>query len=380
MTSPPLPGFDQLYDAAPCGHLLAAANGPILHVNTTFCRWLQYEPAELRERRLGDLFTTGGRIFFQTHLQPLLRMQSSVSEVKLEVKRKDGSTLPMIFNIVEQAWQGQQLLHVAAFIAADRHKYEKELVLQRQRAEELLAQHERDQRELTAARGQAEDRALFAEQLVGIVSHDIRNPLSVIQMSTVLLERWGLGEQQQTVVARVARAVARMQHLINDLLDFSQARLGAGLRVQRAPVDLHAALADSVAELALAFPGREIRHVAEGSGPCHADAERMAQAVGNLVANAVNHGAADKPVTVRTACFDDRVEVSVHNHGTPIPEALLPHLFEPMVRGAEAGARARGVGLGLYIVREIARAHGGTVRVESRAGDGTTFVLSLPTA
>ena len=84
-------------------------------------------------------------------------------------------------------------------------------------------------------------------------------------------------------------------------------------------------------------------------------------------------------MTVRTACFDDRVEVSVHNHGTPIPEALLPHLFEPMVRGAEAGARAKGVGLGLYIVREIARAHGGTVRVESRAGDGTTFTLSLPT-
>jgi sigma-B regulation protein RsbU (phosphoserine phosphatase) len=381
MMAGPLPAIEQLYDAAPCGHLLAAAGGPLLHVNNTLCRWLQYDRAELLEQvRLPDLLTSGGRIFFHTHLQPLLRMQGSVSEVKLEVRRKDGQLLPMIFNMAEQAWQGATLLHVAAFIAEDRHKYERELMAQRQRAEELLAQHTRDQQELAQARGHAEDRALFAEQLVGIVSHDIRNPLAVIQMSGLMLERSGLTPQQQAAVERISRAVGTVQHLIGDLLDFTETRLGPGLRIRRVQVDLHASLADSIAQLAVAFPGREIRHLRSGPGDCQADPERMAQAVGNLLGNAAKHGAATSPITVETRGTEDRFEVSVHNLGTPIPAALLPRLFEPMVRGAPTESASKGVGLGLYIVREIARAHGGSVAAESSAESGSRFTISIPRA
>jgi sigma-B regulation protein RsbU (phosphoserine phosphatase) len=381
MSAGPLPDLEQLYDAAPCGHLVASAAGPLLHVNGTLCRWLQYDRAELLEQvRLPDLFTSGGRIFFYTHLHPLLRMQGSVSEVKLEVRRKDGQLLPMIFNIAEQAWQGTTLLHVAAFIAEDRHKYERELVAQRRRAEELAAQHARDQQELAQARGHAEDRALFAEQLVGIVSHDIRNPLAVIQMSGLMLERSALAPQQQAAVARIGRAVGTVQHLIGDLLDFTETRLGPGLRIRKAQVDLHASLADSIAQMAVAFPGREIRHERSGPGSCHADAERMAQAVGNLLGNAVKHGAAAGPITVSTRGEADRFEISVHNFGAAIPPALLPLLFEPMVRGAPTEAPSKGVGLGLYIVREIARAHGGSVAAESSVEKGTRFTMTIPRA
>ena len=109
-----------------------------------------------------------------------------------------------------------------------------------------------------------------------------------------------------------------------------------------------------------------------------ADANRIVQAVGNLVANAVTHGDAERPITVRSEGSGGRLRVSVHNHGRAIPPELLPRLFEPMVRGAEpAGA---GVGLGLYIVREIVRAHGGTVAVQSDASEGTTVVLDWPCA
>ena len=381
MDAPLLPGADALYETAPCGLLLAAADdGQLLGANATACRWLGYDrEALVGKLRFHELLTMGGRIFFQTHLQPLLRIQASVAEVKLELRRADGKALPMMVNMAEREWQGRQLLQVALFVAEDRHKYERELLLQRQRAEELAAQHARDQQELDAARSSAEDRALFAEQLVGMVSHDIRNPLSVIHMSAVVLERGAATEQQKAAVARISRAVRRVQHLIADLLDFTQARLGGGLGVRKAPVDLHQAIADSVGELAIAFPGRELRHEQAGGGHCLADADRIVQAIGNLVANAATHGAPDRPITVRTEGDGRQFRITVHNEGKPIPEAVLPRLFEPMVRGSEAGA-SQGVGLGLYIVREIVRAHGGRVDVRSTADAGTAFTLQLPCA
>jgi sigma-B regulation protein RsbU (phosphoserine phosphatase) len=380
MDATPLPGAEHLYEAAPCGLLLAAPDGRLLRVNGIICRWLDYKPEDLVGRmRLHELLTMGGRIFWQTHLQPLLRIQASVAEVKLELRRRDGQIIQVIANIAERPWQDGTLLHVAIFVAEDRLKYERELLLQRQRAEELAAQHARDQQDLQAARAQAEDRALFAEQLVGMVSHDIRNPLSVIHMSAALLERGVPPAQQHAAVARVTRAVQRVQHLIGDLLDFTQARLGSGLGIRKARVDLHQAIADSISELAVAFPDCVLRHEAQGEGICLADADRIVQAIGNLVANAASHGDRSRPITVRSENRNGTFEVVVHNHGQPIPPDLLEHLFEPMVRGAGAtAAGAKGVGLGLYIVREIVRAHAGEAQVTSTAEDGTAFALRFP--
>jgi sigma-B regulation protein RsbU (phosphoserine phosphatase) len=377
MEATPLPGADQLYDAAPCGLLIAGSDGTILHANATLCGWLHCKPSDMVGRqRFHELLTMGGRIFYQTHLQPLLRMQASVAEVKLELRLQDGRVLPVMVNMAERGWQGKTLLHVAVFVAEDRHKYERELLLQRKRAEELAAQHARDQQDLQAARAQAEDRAQFAEQLVGVVSHDIRNPLSVIHMSALLVERSANEEHRQAAVARVTRAVKRVQHLISDLLDFTQARLGGGIGIRKAQVDLHQAIADSVAELAVAFPQCPLRHESSGDGTCSADADRVVQAVGNLVANAASHGAPGEAITVRTEGDEGAVRVSVHNAGEPIPSEVLSRLFDPMVRGKDAGSK--GVGLGLFIVREIARAHGGRADASSTAASGTTFTIHLP--
>jgi sigma-B regulation protein RsbU (phosphoserine phosphatase) len=378
MNSPGPPAVEQLFEHAPCAHLVADMGGRLVLVNATLCDWLGYDKTELLAGpTFADLLSMGGRIFHQTHIAPLLRMQGSVAEVKLDFRRKDGKLLPVIVNATERPWNGVPFLHVAAFVVEDRHRYEQELLRQRQRAEELAAENARGQRELAAERGRAEERAAFAEKLVGVVSHDIRNPLSVIRMSTVLLERSGLSDSQRVTVDRVARAVTRVNHLLGDLLDFTQAKLGRGLELVPATVDLHQSLSDSIADQQVAFLDRVIRFERHGSGFCVADVNRVLQAVGNLVANAVAHGAPDRPVTVTTASKADTFTISVHNFGAVIPADQIPNLFQPMVRGPEAHAE-EGIGLGLFIVREIVERHQGTIHVDSSTERGTTFTIVLP--
>lgn len=362
--APVPPEVQAALDQAACGLLRVDPYGLILRANTMACEWLGYTRGELQGRKLQDLMTIGGRIFHQTHLAPLLQIQGSLSEVKLELVRRDGQGIPIVMNARRHDDGGESVVEVALFVARDRDKYERELLLARRRLEDAVAQEK--------------DRALLAEQMVGIVSHDLRNPLQAIQMGALVLTRRGATPEQLGVLQRILRASDRARRLIGDLLDFTQARLGKGMVVQRAPIALHAVVSEVVDELAQAFPGRGLVHEPLGEGECVADADRVAQLVGNLVGNAMAYGEPDAPVTVRSQITAAESRLSVHNVGRPIPPELQPTLFEPMVRGAEEGGANRSVGLGLFIVREIARAHGGSVEVQSSAELGTTFTVVVP--
>ncbi|MEP6790830.1 MAG: PAS domain-containing sensor histidine kinase, partial [Ramlibacter sp.] len=319
-------------DLAACGLLQTDSNGVLLRANRTFCSWTGYTQEELVGRRkLQDLLTMGGRIFHQTHWAPLLQMQGSVSEVKLEMVHRDGHVVPMVMNAIRRESNGAVVHDVAAFVARDRDKYERELVQSRRKLEAL---HE-----------QAKDRALFSEQMMGIVSHDLRNPLSTIQMGSVLLTRAEATPNQIRVLGRISRAADRAVRLIADLLDFTQARLGTGLAVSPRTIDLHQVVAESVEELSLAFPGRKLQHVKAGQGACHADADRLAQLVGNLVANAMAYGTSEAPVTVTSAIDGSGAfAVAVHNEGTPIAPEVQQQIFTPMARGVDAANAGRSVG------------------------------------
>lgn len=492
------PGPPELYEDAACGLLLTQADGSILRANRTFCHWIGREAGELQGQRLQSLLSIGGRIFHQTHWAPLLQMQGSLAEVKLELLHADGRKLPMVMNAVVRRHAGQEFHELAVFSARDRHQYERELLIARQRAEELLRRGQEGQRELAEARVRlelaldaahlsqwsldladglrryapevalllghplpqpvdaalfvehmhpddrvreaaelaafvaaggerlhtlfrlrgvdgverwiaawgrlrqgasgapavfigllqdvteaqrqravAEDRALLAEQTLGIVGHDLRNPLFAIQMSADLLARGSLSaELQQGVVARIQSSTRRAKRLIADLLDFTQARNGWALPVSKTAVEVHAITREAVNELSVAHKTDRLRHDFDGDGRALADADRLAQAIGNLVSNAVHYGRAGGWVTVTSAGLAGAVEIRVHNEGAPIDPQLLPRIFEPMTRGTDAGDQ-RSVGLGLFIVREIAMAHGGTAECRSGA-DGTVFTLRLP--
>jgi sigma-B regulation protein RsbU (phosphoserine phosphatase) len=165
-----VPPVDSLFDEAPCGMLVTALDGTILKVNATFCDWVGMAREELVEnKRLQELFTMGGRIFHQTHWAPSLQMQGSLAEVKFEVRHRDGTTMPMILNARRRKRAEGEFDEISAFVAQDRNRYERELLNARKRADALLETERHAQHLLR-------DRTLFAEQMVGIVSHDLRNP------------------------------------------------------------------------------------------------------------------------------------------------------------------------------------------------------------
>lgn len=361
------PGSDAgaLYEHAPCGLLLTDDDGLLLRANATFCDWLGVAgEALVGKRRFQDLLTVGGRIFHQTQWMPLLRMQGSVAEVKLDIVRAGDTPLPMVMNAIRRERGGTTVHEIALFVAKDRHAYERELLAARKRAEELATQ-QRSARE-------------FAEQMMAIVSHDLRTPLGTIRMAGEVLQRIELPERHRSLLGNIERATDRALALINDLLDLTRGRLGQGIAITRQAIDLHDTVAAHVAELALAYPDARIEHHRRGDGRCEADPARLGQLVGNLVSNAVAYGRPGAPVVVVTSTDGARCAVSVHNEGEPIPAALQASLFHPMVRGTDIGASTRSVGLGLYIVSEVARAHGGAARVASSAAGGTEFIASFP--
>lgn len=356
-----------LYEHAPCGLLATDDEGLVLRANATFCRWLGVDAGDLAgKRRFQELLTVGGRIFHQTQWLPLLRMQGSVAEVKLDLLHSEGKPLPMLMNAIRRERAGAMVHELALFVATDRQAYERELLLARKRAEQL---HE-EQREARE----------FAEQMMAIVSHDLRTPLSTIRTGAEILRMIELPERYRMLLGNIDRATDRAVNMVNDLLDLTRARLGRGIPLKRSAMDLHETVAAQVAELSQAHPGVRIEHRREGDGHCAADPVRLGQLLGNLVANAVAYGQAGMPIVVTTSVDGAGCAIRVRNAGEPIPEALHASLFQPMVRGTDAGAETRSVGLGLYIVAEVARAHGGEARLASSDESGTEFEARFPCA
>ena len=221
----------------------------------------------------------------------------------------------------------------------------------------------------------------FERQLIGIVSHDLKNPLAAISLAAeALLRRVGVEDKTASKVSRIAHAAQRALRMIRDLLDFTQARLGTGIPIAVKPFNIHILVASVVNEVQTAFPGRNIDVQSFGLGDGEWDADRVAQVVQNLVTNALNYSPADSRVRVETHGLDSEARITVHNVGMPIPPGRLAAIFEPMQRAtaSELDAGSRSIGLGLYIVQSIVEAHAGSIVVTSTEHEGTLFTVVLP--
>ena len=220
----------------------------------------------------------------------------------------------------------------------------------------------------------------FRERMMGILSHDLRNPLNaVIMTADLLLGSQDLPPATRNHVLRLRRAAGRMQEMIGKLLDFTSARFMGKISVSRVPADLGDVARAVFDEMNVLCPDQALGLDVRGDTRGQWDPSRMSQTLINLVTNAVAYGQSGKAVQITVDGEGrDEVVVKVHNHGPAMPADLIPVVFEPFRRGVPQDRSPGGLGLGLYIVQQIVFAHDGKIDVESTENEGTTFTLRLP--
>jgi signal transduction histidine kinase len=215
------------------------------------------------------------------------------------------------------------------------------------------------------------------EQFIAVLGHDLRNPLAAILSAAEMLEHTPLSDRGTRFARLIQSSAGRISDLIDNLLDFARGRLGGGVPVVCKPEALEAVLAQIVAEFRASHSDRVIEARLSLGGTVECDRNRIGQLFSNLLANALAYGSANAPVQVRAGIADGAFELSVANSGDPIPPGAQEHLFQPFFRAA-AQTGEGGLGLGLYIASEIAKAHGGTLAVAS-SSDETRFTFRMPT-
>lgn len=219
----------------------------------------------------------------------------------------------------------------------------------------------------------------FQEQFLAILGHDLRNPLAAIDVGAGILRQLSADAASRRILDRIESSSQRMSRMIQQILDLTRSRLAGGIEVKRVRMDLSQVLGAIVDELRTAYPGAVIELQSpplKGSW----DPDRLGQVFSNLIGNAIVHGGSEGIVRIEAGSRGDAAHVTVHNQGPPIPEQLRGSLFNPFRRGdrESRSSKTAGLGLGLYISRELVIAHGGSIEFDSSPGSGTTFRVILP--
>lgn len=359
--------YKQLFDDAPCGYLLvSAAEGIILRANTWLTDLLGYPAGGIDGKRLRDIFGMAGRILYETNLAPLLRLQRTISEVTLDLKRSDGTAIPVIMgaSMVADPSGRPHMMRIAFLQAGERRLYERELLSARDDAEQGLRQQQ--------AHGE------LREQFIAVLGHDLRNPLGSMSAATRMLAKETLSDRGRQVIGLMQGSVLRMSGLIDNVLDFARARLGSGIGLDlQTHESLEPLIEQVVQELRASSPDHQVQTSYAITHPVRCDVSKIGQIASNLLGNALSHGDRVQPIRVHAeTTTSGEFRLWVANGGSPIAQDALTKLFDPFVRGQSGGYR-EGLGLGLYIAHEIAKAHGGTLTVTSTENE-TRFVFEMP--
>ena len=356
--------LDSFFEQSRSGFLITNQFGIVIHCNASLAAWMGYVPADIAGKRFADLLAIGGKIYYETHLSPLLKIQGFFEEVMIELQGKNNSRQKVLVNAQQSKDQAGEILSVNYTLvkASDRLQYEQNLQLAKNKIEtELLSEKET---------------LKLREELIAVLGHDLRNPLNAISIAGQMLAESSLNKQDAILVGAVNRSSRRMAELIGNIMDFARTRLGGGMKIILEHVELKPVLRQVVHELQLVFPGRTILVDFDITEPVHCDPHRVAQLFSNLLANALTHGAAGDPVKVNVYHRDGILQISVSNTGEPISEELQRELFMPFTREANRPSQ-NGLGLGLYISSEIARAHNAELICASDSNE-TSFTFKMP--
>ena len=376
-------GWD-LWEDAPCGLLIAAANGTLLRANATVSRWLGYEVAELiGHKRLPELMPMGARVFLQTHWTPLLQMQGSVSEVQLDLLHKDGRRIPMMLSAIRRERNGVQQDEVALLMAADRKLYERELLAARAKAEAATNELELAQARLRQANDAmaAEDRR--KDEFLATLAHELRNPLAPMANVIATMELRGAGAPQSgRELAVLARQVAQMTRLVDDLMNVSRISQGKiDLRLEPADLAQTLTFAAEEAMSAIRAAGQSLR-IDLPACPMwgNVDPARVTQIVANLLNNASKYSHRGAYIELVAKVSNGSAVIQVTDDGMGIPADQLDNIFDMFSQLTPALDRAQGgLGIGLSLVKGLVALHGGEVSAHSAGvGQGSCFTVRLP--
>ena len=352
-------------DSGVVGVVLWDASGAIHEANDHFLEVLGYGRAELAAGLSWlDLAPVERRGIERQDIRRLQERRMARSEEK-QYLRKDGSVVFVRLHSVALDDGSERMVSIMVDVS-EQKRVELEL--------KLLVDRE------VAARAEVEVAVRSRDDILAIVSHDLRNPLGVISMSAAVLESAAAEEKRRAQVGIIRRAVAGMNRLIEDLLDVSQITRG-GLRINAAPLDPAEICSDARAlfEPLLATKSQELRCACVArDAPVIADRERVAQVLSNLVGNAHKFTPEGGRIELRAVATPGEVRFSVRDTGPGLSSQDLPHVFDRFWQARRV--RRGGVGLGLPITKGIVDAHGGRIWVESSAGVGTTFHFTLPRA
>ena len=354
---------NDFFEQSLSGFLIADAQNIITLSNTRLANWLGTTIDELKGKKISDLLSIGSKIYYETHLLPLLRMQGFFDEILIEVYESSGKRLKVLLNAVERKNKDdvRQGIYYTLVKATDRIQYEQNLQLAKTIAEKEVETQK--------------ENVLLREQLIAVLGHDLRNPLGAISMAVELLQDSLLNPYDIALLATLKRSSFRMNELIVNIMDFTRTRLGEGIIIAPKDVILEPLLRQVVGELKLIFPNREIITSLNITEHVNCDANRIAQLLSNLVANALSHGNPNSPVSIHASIVNKNLEISVTNTGKPIPESLQALLFQPFTKGDDRLSK-NGLGLGLYISAQIAKAHKGTLTFVSNTNE-TCFTFSM---
>ena len=358
--------MDELLEAAPAGFLSFDDDGIILVTNRRMTERLGYQPGELEGRHIETILSAGGRIFYHTHFFPLLKMQGSADEVYFSLRSKEGEEVPVLTNAARRISGGKAFNDCVFVRMSVRHQYEDELLRARKAADQASASKAR---------------------FLSMMSHDLRTPLAAITGYADLLMtemRGPITEEQREDLRAIKSAGQDMMRLISDILSFAQLESGR-VEVRMQPVRLEDVLARAESLMRVRFQEKSLaydRTACPVDFTIAADPDRLQQILLNLLTNAVKFTPPGGEIHVRCTREEGRTLIHVEDTGVGIPEHRVAEVFEPFVQLQHGSAPAgeSGVGLGLSISRDLARAMGGDLTVTSVEGKGSVFTIALPNA
>jgi PAS domain S-box-containing protein len=370
-------GLDPLLDRLPCGFVSFTDDGTIRAVNHTLGAMLGFDQTELVGHHVESIFTVGSRIFYQTHLFPLVRLRGHVDEIFLLLRAKNGDDVAVLANAARRERGNESLIDCVLLQLRERRKYEDALLAAKKSAEEARATADQQRKELDEA-----NRAKSA--FMATMSHELRTPLNAIGGYVQLLElgvHGALTPPQLETLGRVARSQRHLLRLINDLLNL--ARIEAGrVDYNLQTIGLHEVVQAVIPMIEPQFAARRLERVVNVAPhlEAYADRDKVEQILLNLLSNAGKFTREGGTITLEAgpAPGEPQIEVRVRDTGVGIPADQVARIFEPFVQVDPSEANRRsGTGLGLAISRELARGMGGELSAESEVGVGSVFALRL---